>query len=243
MSLQMMIMCFGILYILHCFFTAEEIATKMPPRLLLKWNNVPIATQCQTRSSPHVLLHGRIQNDKVEYSSPETVVVSGNSPHGYYSWPYALLNSQQRTAKCVAHRKIQEIQDLDHRACPKSDTFTKVGKVRKKKVRGRSLANSPVTGKKEQLHVKSGTDLRLVERKGRKTYSSRHCLVALKELSIPLDKVPFHVKKRNLENSDQSASSSSRCFTAVDGVAEVEPSSRPSSSTPLSDNSSDCIID
>ena len=220
-------------------FTAKEISAKMPPRLFLQWNNIPELDAIPSPSSPHKL-HSRTHNGKVEYSSPATVVACVNSPPGGYTWPYILKNSEQRTAKCVARMRLQETQDLDHLIGPKRGK--EVGKVRNKKSRTQSRANSPMSGRKKRSHVKDDNDLQWFEsinhddRGERKTRSlSPRCKVALKELSIPLLKIPVRVKKRKLGDCDRgagSSTSSSRCST-VDSL--MEQSFRLSSS-PLSNS-------
>lgn len=195
----------------------------MPPRLFLQWNNIPELDPTPSPSSPHKL-HCRTHNGKVEYSSPATVVACVKSPPGGYTWPYILKNSEQRTAKCVARMRLQETQDLDHIIGPKRGK--EVGKVRNKKNRSQARANSSMSGRKKQSHLKDDNDLQWFEsinheREGRKTRSlSPRCKVALKELSIPLLKVPVRVKKRNPGDHDRSTStSSSRCST-VDSLVE-----------------------
>ena len=204
------------------FFTANEISTKMPPRLFLQWNNIPELDAISSPSSPHKL-HSRTHNGKVEYSSPATVVACVKSPPGGYTWPYILKNnSDQRTAKCVARMRIQETQDLDHIINPKKGK--EVGKVRSKRGKNQPQASSPVTQRRKRPRVIDDNDLQWFEsinydRGRRKTRSlSPHSKVALKELSIPLFRIPVRIKKRKMEESDHSASSS-RCST-VDSVSE-----------------------
>ena len=209
----------------------------MPPRLFLQWNNIPELDAIPSPSSPHKL-HSRTHNGKVEHSSSATVVTCVNSPPGDYTWPYILKNPEQRTAKCVARMKLQEGQDLDHAAGPKRGK--EIGKVRNKKRGNRARVNSPMSGgRKKRSHVNDGNDLQWFEsinhdRGGRKVRSlSPRCKVALKELSIPLKKIPVGVKRklREYDRSATSSTGSSRCST-VDSL--LEQSSRLSSS-PLSD--------
>ena len=212
------------------FSTARDISAKMPSRLFLQWNNIPELEAIPSPSSPHKL-HSRTLNGKVEHSSPATVVACVSSPPGGYTWPYILKNSEQRTAKCVARMRLQESQDLDHINGPKRGR--EVSKTRNKKNRTQSRANSPMSGRKKRSRMKDDIDLQWFEsishdRGGRKTRSlSPHCKVALKELSIPLMKIPVHVRKRTVGQCDRSTTASSRCST--------EQSSRLSSS-PLSNS-------
>ncbi len=196
----------------------------MPPRLFLQWNNVPELDAIPSPSSPHKL-HSRTHNGKVEHTSPATVVACVNSPPGSYTWPYILKNSEQRTAKCVARRRLQESQELNHIIGPKRGK--EGGKVRSKKSRTQSRANSSMSGRKKRSHIVMKDDIDDLEwfesinhdRGGRKIRSlSPRCKVALKELSIPLMKIPVHaVKERKLGQcaslSAGSSTSSSRSST------------------------------
>ena len=206
----------------------------MPPRLFLQWNSIPELDTAPSPSSPHKL-HSRTHNGKVEYSSPATVVACVKSPPGRYTWPYVLKNSKQRTAKSVARMRLRETQDLDHIISPKKGK--EGGKVRNKKSRIQARANSPVSGRKKRSHVKDDNDLQWFEsinheREGRKVRSlSPRCKVALKELSIPLLKIPVPIKNRKLGDHDRSTSTSNNRCSTVDSLTEQ--SSRLSSSPSL----------
>lgn len=190
-------------------FIAEQISTKMPPKLFLQWNNVPKLDNISSPSSPHKL-HSRTQNGKVVHDSPATVVTSIKRSKTSYAWPYILKDSGQRTAKCVARMRLQqEAQDLDFLS-PKRLRGGKEAKVKVKTHKRRS----PQVERRKQS--RTDDDLRWFKSMSNYTAEGRHrslppstSKVALKELSIPIRKIPVHVKKKKMDDSDASSSCSS----------------------------------
>lgn len=223
------------------FFTAQQISTKMPASIFLHWNSVPDlnSTPSPSPSSPHKL-HSRTQNGKVEENvSPASVVASVDQTSGTYSWPYLLKPANQRSAKYAARMKLKErleVQDANPRSHQRKRNEVS-SQAKKPKGRKRSSLGVGRTKTKRPPVEDSFCWFEYTKRRPRSLPPlSPISKFALKELSIPIQRIPVRIRKKMTDNS--ATRSSSISSSTVDSSTEL--SSR-SSVSPLNSSKTSII--
>ena len=207
----------------------------MPSNIFLQWNSVPVSNTLPSPSSPHKL-HSRTQNGKVEErSSPATVVASVTQPPDAYTWPYILKPVDQRSAKCLARLRLKERLEVEHMNPRNSQQKGKVvSRAKKPKSQKRSslgvgrtrIKRSPGTVKDE---LRWFDDINCARRRHRSlppVFPTTK--LTLKELTIPIQKVPVRVRKKQAQSHGNDARSSSVSSSTLG--SSPEPSSRLSAS-------------
>ena len=189
----------------------------MPTNLFLHWNSIPKVDLITSPSSPHKL-HSRTRNGKVTHSHPATVIASEyqqKSPE-HYTWPYELPPFKQgnvRTAKCLAKLKLKESVDSEYgnrSRGTKSQTVKGGGKSRRMSIPG-PHKRSPVNNARSIDHsYRRPMSLPPFSKK-----------IAMKRLSIQMNRVPVRVKKKGASDIDALSSSSGSSCSTVDSAIDL----------------------
>ena len=220
----------------------------MPPNIFLQWNSVPVSNSISFPSLPHKL-HSRTHNGKVEErSSPATVVTSVNQPSDAYTWPYILKPVDQRSAKCLARIKLKEKLEAQHINPRNSQRKGKevVSQGKKPKSRKRSSLGVGRTRRKRspstvEDELRWFDDIDCARRRHRSLPPlAPTSKFTLKELTIPIQRVPVRVRKKQAQCHGNDARCGSVSSSTLD--SSPEPSSRLSASPLNNLHSKDYVI-